>query len=447
MKEYDVVVIGAGPAGGAVASPLAEAGKKVAMIEADGFGGVCPLRGCNPKKVLLAAAETVARARHMVGNGVTGIPDIDWSALAAFRDGFVLPVPERAEQAYRSEGIDTYHGFARFTSPDTVEAGGETFTAEHFCICVGQKPHPLQIPGAELLSTSDDFLALDTLPNRIAFIGGGYIALELAHIAVRADTDVTLLNRSERVLRSFDPVLTDMLVDATREAGIDVRLNTSPQSVERIHEGLRLHLSSGRTLDADMVVNCTGRKPALEGLGLSRAEVDHTPRGITVNHQMQSVTNPKVYAIGDVAETPYPLTPTASHEGAVAAANILSPRSAHANYTGIPRVAFTIPPIAAVGLGIEEAEEKEIPFTLKEYDLGKGFPWKRLGEKFGYSRVLLNEKEDRVLGAHILGHHAEEIANQFALIIRQNVPLSAVRDTLWAYPTSGYYLKFMVQGK
>jgi glutathione reductase (NADPH) len=159
---------------------------------------------------------------------------------------------------------------------------------------------------------------------------------------------------------------------------------------------------------------------------------------------MQSVSNPHVYAIGDVADQGLALTPVATIQGRVAAANILHPDSAEVDYTGIPSVCFSLPPVARVGLLEAEALERGLEFKVKETDLADSFSWKRLGESFGMSRVLVDERKDRILGAHILGHNAEEMINLFALIVRQGIPVSKVRDTVWAYPTCGYELKYMV---
>ncbi|MFH1913921.1 MAG: NAD(P)/FAD-dependent oxidoreductase [Pseudomonadota bacterium] len=446
MKKYDVIVLGGGPAGGAVVASLAKAGKRVAMIEATAFGGVCPLRGCNPKKVLAGGAKAVHMAASMMGSGLTGSVSIDWPALMRFTRSFVDPVPERARAAYADKGIDTRLGRAALIGPSEVEVEGDRLTAPVICVCVGLEPSPQPVSGAEAMPVSDDFLSMQTMPRRILFIGGGFIAFELAHIARHAGADVTILNRSERVLRQFDPVLANELIEASRAAGIDVRLSAPVRSVERTDDGWRIRAGEDdeTVFDADMAFNCTGRRPAVAGLGLDAAGVEFGPRGIAVNNRMQSVSNPNVYAVGDVADHGAALTPVATIQGQTAAANILDPDSATVDYTGIPSVCFTLPPLAGVGLLEDEARERGLAFTIKETDLAAAFSWKQLNERFGRARVLIDEAGDRILGAHILGHNAEEMINLFALAIRNEIPLSRVRDTVWAYPTCGYELKYMV---
>lgn len=445
MKKYDVIVVGGGPAGGAVAVPLAEAGRRVLLVEAKAFGGVCPLSGCNPKKALMSGAETARAASAMVGSGLSGRVAVDWADLMRFKQSFVDPVPARARKAYEDKGMDTRTGPARLVGPHEVAVGGESFRAPHICLCVGQKPSPLPVPGGEGMPVSDDFLSLETLPRRIVFIGGGFIAFEFAHIARQAGAEVTLLNRSDRVLRQFDPVLAQELIAASRAAGIDVRLNAPVLGVEQTASGCRVTCGKqGETvLEADMAFNCTGRTAAIDGLGLDAAGVAYGPGGIAVNSRMQSVSNPHIYAVGDVADQGPALTPVATIQGQVAAANILHPASAEVDYTGIPSVCFTLPPLARAGLLEAEAASLGLNFTVRETDLADSFSWKRLNEHPGRARILLDEPGDRILGAHILGHNAEEMINLFALIIRQGIPLSRVRETVWAYPTCGYEVKYM----
>jgi len=276
----------------------------------------------------------------------------------------------------------------------------------------------------------------------MVFMGGGFIAFEFAHMVARAGARATVLVRSNRALRGFDGILVDKLIEASFEAGIDVRLNTPVESFEKHEDGISVNTRK-ITFEADAVINCSGRVPALEGLGLDKAGIKAAKDGIPVNEHMQCLTAPHIYAVGDVASTPYALTPTASYEADIAARNILEPGSATINLRGVPSVVFTLPPLARIGLTQEQADMEKIPYKIVENELVDWFPWQRLGEKHGGCRILVDENGQKVLGAHILGHHAEELANTFALIIRHGIPLEKLRDTLWTYPTSGYYIKYM----
>lgn len=447
LQRYDAIIIGAGPAGGEVASRLARAGKSVAIVESRGYGGVCPLRGCNPKKLLLSGAETVASAQNMHTRGVTGELHVDWNELQIFKNFFVDPIPEAAENHYREQGATTLHGLARFTGPNTVavqsEEGALQLQGEHILVTPGMTPRQLDIPGSQHLHISDDFLELERLPQRLVFIGGGFVAFEFAHIAARAGAQVTILCRSTP-LKRFDPILVDDLVQATRHAGVDVRLNAPTHEVKEIKDGFRVLFGKGQSVDTDAVFNVAGRVPDLAPLQLDAANVAHGPGGVSVNQFMQSVSNPKVYCTGDAADTPFALTPTATIESAAAAENILHGNHSQVDHNGIPYVCFTIPPLAACGESESQLQARGAEYKVMHRDLSQVFAWKRLGEGHGRSRVFVDEKNDRVLGAHIFGHNAEEMINLFGLIIRNDIPLSQVRSTVWAYPTCGYELKYMV---
>jgi glutathione reductase (NADPH) len=200
------------------------------------------------------------------------------------------------------------------------------------------------------------------------------------------------------------------------------------------------------SLVADVVVNCAGRVPNIGQLDLEAAGVEAGPKGITVKPTMQSASNPKVWAVGDVADTKFELTPVAVLEAKVASTNALDPdANEQADYTGIPTVCFTLPPIAACGLTTEEAEEQGIPHKTFTHELSNMFSWERIGAKYGRSKVLVDEKEERILGAHLLGNNAEEMINLFALAIRQGITLDELKATYWAYPTCGYYMSYLIR--
>jgi glutathione reductase (NADPH) len=445
-RRYDLVVVGAGVAGGAAARACRDAGLTVAVVESDRFGGTCPLRGCNPKKVLLGAAEAVARVRGLHGRGLRGEPEVDWAALQAFKAGFVDDMPGRIESAYSRRGIDTLHGHARLTGPRGLEVDGEPVEAGRIFLGPGARPAPLGIPGEELVTLSDAFLDLPALPESIVFIGGGYISFEFAHMVSRAGVRATVLHRGPRVLGGFEPELAEVIVAASRQAGIDVRTNMPVTAVERAPDGGLTVLAGpggARAFACAMAVHGAGRAPALEGLGLEAAGVAVGPRGILVNEYMQSTSNPAVYAGGDAASTPFALTPSSNNEGLVAAHNMLHGNSLSVDQAGIPRVVFSVPPLAAVGPTEAEARAHGLDVAVHQGDMNDWLPWQRLGEEHtGYK--ILTAPGGRIVAAHLAGHHAEELANTFALAVRLGLTAEQVRRTIWAYPTSGYYIQYML---
>src|SRR5579859_6998565 len=234
MNTYDLIVIGTGTAAQVAARRVRKAGRSVAVIDHRPFGGTCALRGCDPKKMLISSAEVLDFARRLHGRGVSGRVDIDWPALIAFKRSFTDPIPQKQERSYAERGIDAFHGLARFVGCDAFEVNRIVLHGRHILIATGARPAPLGIPGEEHVATSERFLELDTLPKRLALIGGGYIAAEFSHIAARAGAFVTILQRGPRLLPQFDPDLVEWLTEKFRDIGIDVRTGAAVTAVEQL---------------------------------------------------------------------------------------------------------------------------------------------------------------------------------------------------------------------
>jgi glutathione reductase (NADPH) len=446
-RLFDLIVIGSGSAAGAVTSQCRAAGWAVAMIDKRPFGGTCALRGCDPKKVLVGAAAAVDAVHGLARKGLrpAGLA-IDWADLMTFKRTFTDPYPERREASLVASGIEVFHGAARFAGPSIVLVGDAALEASRaILIAAGARPAGLSITGREHLRTSDEFLELATLPQSIAFVGGGYISFEFAHVAARAGARVTILHRGERPLQGFDPDLVDRLVARTRTLGIDVRLGAEVQGIESVGPGFRVVASGGAPVDVELVFHGAGRVPDLDGLDLAAAGVRASRRGVEVNEFLQSVSNPKVYAAGDCADTKGPaLTPVAGYEGRIVAANLLEGQKTTADYAAIPSVAFTIPPLASVGLGEADARAQGLRFSAKLQDTASWYSSRRLGEEASACKVLVEEKTGRILGAHLLGPHADEVINLFTLAMRAGVSADAFKTTMWAYPTNGSDTAHMV---
>jgi glutathione reductase (NADPH) len=442
INKFDVIVIGTGSAASSVALRCREAGWQVAIVDSRPFGGTCSLRGCDPKKVLVGAAEIYDWARRMQGKGIKAAKlQIDWSELMGFKRSFTEPVPKRREDEFANAGIAAFHGRARFAGPTTIEVGGEKLEGRHVVIAAGQVPANLEIPGAGNLITSDQFLDLSELPRRILFIGGGYIAFEFAHVAALAGAHVTVLHRGPRPLTLFDPDLVDQLVERTRELGIDLHPETEAIGVEKSSAEFIVRASHcGKTVSfhADMVVHAAGRVPEINDLNLDIAGIEWDKHGVRVNEFLQSVSNPAVYAAGDVAASGGPpLSPVSSYEGRLVAANLLKGNHQKANHLGVPSVVFTIPPLAAVGLSERAALEQNLKFRVKREETSSWYASRRIAETHSGYKLLVEEGTDRLLGAHILGSGAPEVVNLFAVAIRSGMQATELKHTLFAYPTSG----------
>src|SRR5882762_5099870 len=239
-RTYDLVIVGTGSAAMVAAMRMRSAGRSVAVIDFRPFGGTCALRGCDPKKMLIAGAEAVDGVARMRGHGVAGDVRIMWPELIAFKRTFTDPIPQSREHSYAEKGIDTFHGCARFIGQNTLSIDGTTVEGRHFLIAAGAEPVKLRISGEEHLATSTDFLELENLPKRIVLVGGGYIAAEFSHIAARAGAKVTVLQRAERMLTRFDPELVGWLMEKFAEIGVEVRTGTAVEAVEAAASGFRV---------------------------------------------------------------------------------------------------------------------------------------------------------------------------------------------------------------
>ena len=288
MSDFDVIVIGTGVTGQTVAEELAGGGRRVAIVDRREYGGTCILRGCEPKKVLVTAAEVVERAEAQAGHGPAGELRLDWPALIAFKRTFTDSAPRSIEEHLKSVGVEALHGRARFTGPESLAVDGASHSAEHVVVATGARPVPLGIEGEDLVLTSEDFMASETLGERVVFIGGGYISVEFAHVAAASGATVTICHRGPRVLEGFDPDLAGMLMDGYRRAGIEVRTRAPVHAVVEEAGALAVVLEDGTRIPADMVVHGAGRAPDLEALDLDAAGVTFGSRGIEVDQALRS---------------------------------------------------------------------------------------------------------------------------------------------------------------
>jgi glutathione reductase (NADPH) len=365
-----------------------------------------------------------------------------------FKRSLIEGVPKNREDGLARKGIAAFHGRARFVGPASVRVGEAVLEARYVVVAAGMRPADLKIPGGEQLTTSDRFLELDELPRRIAFVGGGYISFEFAHVAARAGAEVTILHRGERPLPRFDPDLVDLLVERTRTLGVRVELRTAVKGIERTADGFAVHAQTAdedRLFQADLVVHGAGRVAEIDDMDLAAADVEWDERGVTVNEYLQSVSNPAVYAAGDAAASGGPrLTPVAGYEGGIVAANLLNGNKTTADYKGIPSVAFTVPPLAAVGLQEATARQQGLRFRVHNERTSGWYSSRRIAEDSSGFKVLIEEETERILGAHLLGPHAEDTINLFALAIRSGLSTTDLKQTIFAYPTHASDVAYML---
>ena len=447
-RKFDVVVVGSGSAGTTVALAARARGRSVAVIDERPFGGTCTLRGCDPKKVLVYAAGVVDAAERLAQLGIVDrTPKLEWAKLMEFKRTFTDPIPAQRRKTYEDAGAVAIHGVAKFTSPQTLAVNGDVLEAAHVVVAAGAKTlHVAQ--GDEALLTSESFLELESLPESLFFIGGGYIAFEFAHVAARAGAKVTILHRGAQPLNGFDPEVVEQLLSVTREVGIDVALQSTVKRVERQSDNVVAWVERNgeqTSFSAAAGVLAAGRVPDLDDLQLDAGNVERTNHGVKVNQFLQSVSNPNVYAAGDAADGGgLPLTPVAGYEGEVVAANVLDGNHRAAEFRGLASLVYTSPPLATVGLSEDAARAQRIEYDVKRGDMTDWYTTRHEAGRRAYYKVLIEKKTRRILGATILGPHAEEQINVISLAIHNELAADRVGTTLFGYPTGSSDLEYIL---
>ena len=444
-QQFDILIIGSGPGGESVATNLRDSGKKIAIADFL-YGGTCALRGCTPKRAMEAVTTTYWHALQQVDKGFPKPAPVDWRQLMAHKQRFTAPIPANSKAKFEQLGLTVFNDWVRFVDPHTVvigEGDGEqTVRAEQIVIATGAHPIELDLPGKEYLFTSADFLDLPDLPSSVVFVGGGYVAFELAHIAAAAGAHVTILSSAEKPLDHFDPQLVDTLCQAVWAKGIDLRLGARATQVTPKADGSFTVTAKTKKGDHDLqinarlVVNAAGRTPCLDKLSLDKAGVDfHTKRGISVNDRLQSITQPHIYALGDVTNK-LPFTPVASQEGKIVAHNLVHEKSKQIDYGPVPFVTFTYPRLAAVGHSEAALREAGMNYEVHESTIADDLLEKAIGNDYAQYRSFVDPDTDKILGFHLLSSHAEEVINLAALLIGESIPIERFKNYIFGYPTA-----------
>jgi len=325
----------------------------------------------------------------------------------AFKRTFTDKVPDRVEGRLIKNGITTFHGEARFIDHKSVEVDDTALEGRYILIATGAKPRDLEIPGTEFLIDSTQFMELEALPERILFVGGGFISFEFAHIAARAGSTVHIIDHGARPLKAFDPDLVDKLIQRTENIGIEFHPRSELRTIQQMDGRFKVtaeHDGNEQNWSVELVVHGAGRFAALDRLNLDAAEVEFSDKGVTVNEYLQSVSNPAVYAAGDASDTAgWPLTPVSFLEGRVAASNMLKGNNRIADYSGVPTAVFTVPELTRVGLLESEATELGLDYRVRFTDTGGWYSNLRVGEDCAAVKVLVDNQTDEIVGAHLFG--------------------------------------------
>jgi len=436
--DYDYFVIGAGSAGVRSARIAASHGAKVGVAEASALGGTCVNLGCVPKKIMAYGADYHGHFKDARGYGWDVPSDIsfDWKTLIKNQRAEIARLNGAYENTLKKAGVDIIHGYAKFVDPHTLDIDGKRVTADKILIGVGGKPRTPHQEGGELMPTSDDMFTWAKSPKKVVIIGGGYIAVEFAHILHGIGAKVDLLYRGDLFLRGFDQDIRTHLADAMREQGIGVHFNTDMKSCEKSGDGFVVHTDTGQSFECDVPLAAIGRVAATDGLNLEAAGVDFLGNGqIDVNEDYQS-SQSHIYACGDVANQDN-LTPVAIKEGHVIADRLFNKQlHRNVNYENIATAVFSDPPIGTIGLSEEAAKadgyEVEVfrsKFTPMRNQLA-GKAEKTL------MKLVVDAKSNRVLGLHMIGLDAPEIVQGFAVAMNLGATKADFDRTMPIHPTS-----------
>jgi glutathione reductase (NADPH) len=435
MPDFDVIVIGGGNGGQGAAFRTARGGKKTALVDKGDVGGLCALRGCNPKKVMVRATEVLDEVRRAGVHGITTGPvSIDWGKIVDRLHTFTDPIPAQTEDSLRKTGVERLRGKARFVAPDRIAVDGRELSAETIVVATGSHPRKLAFPGAELCRITDDIFDVRVPPRRMVIVGSGVVACEFGWVFARLGTEVTIVARGDRPLGGeFDRDFLQAIVEHSEKIGVRWAWNSNVRAVRREGDALAVDLGS-RTLAADFVLNAAGRTAAIEELDLARANVKGGEDGIEVDEYLQSPANPRVYAAGD-AHGEWQLSPVASYEGRVIARNILAPRSSKADYSVLPRAVYTTPPMAVVGLTEEQAKKRGVDVVAVTNDMTRWKVYAIAGEELARAKTVIEKSSGKVLGAQLCAPTAPDVIHFFTLAIRFGMTKDQLEDMVYAYPT------------
>lgn len=435
--DYDLFTIGAG-SGGVRASRVAAAhGARVAVAEEFRVGGTCVIRGCVPKKMLVYGAhfaEDLEDAKHFGWD----IPEakFDWIKLRDNVLGDVDRLNGLYTQTLEINKVEIFHERATITGPHEVTlSSGEKKTARYILVATGARPHVPSCPGHELGITSNEAFHLDAIPGRVLIAGAGYIANEFAGIFNEFGAHVTLMNRSDQLLRGYDEALRDRLLQISLTKGIDFRFNAGFQKIEQNEDGsLKVFMSNHEPIDVDCVMFATGRVPNIEGLGLEEVGVALNEKGAIAVDQHSRTSIESIYAVGDVTDR-VQLTPVAIREGQAFADTVFGGKPTTVDYNCIPSAVFSHPPIASVGL--TEAQAMIKYGTVKVYT-SDFRPMKNVvahrNERSLY-KMVCEAETGRVLGIHMIGPEAPEIMQAAAVAVKAGLTKDDFDATVAIHPT------------
>ena len=443
--DYDLFVIGAGSGGVRAARIASMAGAKSAVAEEYRIGGTCVIRGCVPKKLLVYGADYSQLLADAAGYGWTVDAKFDWNTL---RDRVQEEVT-RLSAIYTANlvkaGVTAFRERAELLDPHTVKLvnSGAEVTAERILIATGGRPYlPEDLPGFELGISSNEAFVLPELPKRALILGGGYIALEFANIFSGLGTETRILHRGDKLLRGFDDDLRAHMHIETERAGVRLSLKTTISKLEKASGRIRATLSSGETVDTDVVLFAIGRHPNTEGLGLERAGVKLASDGAVVVDEFSQTSVENIYAIGDVTSRTN-LTPVAIRDGHAFADTVYNQRPTPVDHACIPSAVFGRPPIATVGLTETDARRSHVAVDIYKTNFRPMRTAFVRNEQRTLMKLVVDGNDDKVLGVHIAGPDAPEMIQLAAIAVKAGITKKQWDSTMALHPTAAEEIVLM----
>ena len=440
MREYDIIAIGGGSGGIATMNRAGEHGAKAAVIEEKKLGGTCVNVGCVPKKIMWYGAQ-IAESFHHYGPdyGFTSSDvQFDFAKLRQNREAYIDRARSSYDGSFKRNGVDLIEGRAHFVDSHTVSVNGELIRAKHIVIATGARPSIPTIPGAELGGSSDDVFAWEQLPESVAILGAGYIAVELAGVLHALGVKTDLFVRRDRPLRSFDSYIIEGLVNEMEKTGLPLHTHKVPVRLEETKQGITIHFEDGSSHTASQVIWAIGRRPNVDGLELEKAGVTLNERGFIQVDEYQNTVVDGIYALGDVTGEKE-LTPVAIKAGRTLSERLFNRKtSAKMDYTTIPTVVFSHPAIGTVGLTKEEAIKEYGQDQIKVYKSSFASMYSAVTNHRQESRfkLITAGADEKVVGLHGLGYGVDEMIQGFAVAIKMGATKADFDATVAIHPTA-----------
>ncbi len=441
-QHFDFLAIGAGSGGIASANRAAKHGKKAAVIEAKAIGGTCVNVGCVPKKAMWYAGQIADAIKYGKDYGFDlTAGKYNWATMVKNREAYIERIHAAYQRGFDANKVTVIQGFATFVNQNTVEVNGTQYTADHIVIATGGRPQIPAIEGAEHGIDSNGFFELTEQPKRVAVVGAGYIAVELAGVFHALGTDTHLIVRKEKPLRGFDDMLSDTLVEQMAKHGPTLHNHSTPTKVEKLaDDSLMVHLNNGKTIGpVDKLVWAIGREPATDNLNLSAAGVETNEQGYIPTDKYQNTNVSNIYAVGDNTGRAQ-LTPVA-----VAAGRRLSERLfnnkpyEHLDYSNIATVVFSHPVIGTVGLSEAEAIAEFGQEQVKVYTSQFTALYQAMTETYRdptRMKLVCVGKEEKIVGIHAIGFGSDELLQGFAVALKMGATKADFDNTIAIHPTS-----------